>query len=66
MCLCAPSFQTLMAFEAQRRSIEMRENASPLDRLGELGQSVWIDYLSRDLLESGELHGSSARTPWLA
>ena len=29
--------------------------ASPLRRLSWLGQSVWIDYLSRDLLESGEL-----------
>src|SRR2546421_1127232 len=28
---------------------------TPLERLSELGQSVWIDYLSRDLLESGEL-----------
>jgi transaldolase len=28
---------------------------SRLHRLGEHGQSVWIDYLSRDLLESGEL-----------
>jgi transaldolase len=27
----------------------------PLQRLAELGQTVWIDYLSRDLLESGEL-----------
>jgi transaldolase len=27
----------------------------PLQRLAELGQSVWIDYLSRDLLESREL-----------
>ena len=27
----------------------------PLQQLAELGQSVWIDYLSRDLLESGEL-----------
>jgi transaldolase len=26
-----------------------------LQRLAELGQSVWIDYLSRELLESGEL-----------
>jgi transaldolase len=26
-----------------------------LQRLAELGQSVWIDYLSRDLLRSGEL-----------
>jgi transaldolase len=31
------------------------EASSPLQRLSELGQSVWIDYLSRDLLESGEL-----------
>jgi transaldolase len=28
---------------------------APLHALGGLGQSVWIDYLSRDLLESGEL-----------
>ena len=31
------------------------EASSPLQRLSELGQSVWIDYLSRDLLDSGEL-----------
>jgi transaldolase len=28
---------------------------SPLHRLTALGQSVWIDFLSRDLLETGEL-----------
>ena len=28
---------------------------SPLHRLSEHGQSVWIDYLSRDLIQSGEL-----------
>jgi transaldolase len=28
---------------------------SPLHQLSALGQSVWIDYLSRDLLETGEL-----------
>jgi transaldolase len=28
---------------------------SPLRQLAELGQSVWCDYLSRDLLRSGEL-----------
>src|SRR6058998_2094186 len=28
---------------------------SPLQQLSELVQSVWIDYLSRDLLQSGEL-----------
>src|SRR5438094_5213835 len=33
----------------------MVEAVSPLRRLSELGQSVWIDYLSRDLLASGEL-----------
>jgi transaldolase len=27
----------------------------PLQQLADLGQSVWIDYLSRELLESGEL-----------
>ena len=29
--------------------------SSPLHLLSKLGQSVWIDYLSRDLLETGEL-----------
>jgi transaldolase len=29
--------------------------SSPLQQLSDLGQSVWIDYLSRDLLETGEL-----------
>jgi transaldolase len=28
---------------------------SPLHQLSELGQSIWIDYLSRDMLESGKL-----------
>jgi transaldolase / glucose-6-phosphate isomerase len=28
---------------------------SPLQQLGEHGQSVWLDYISRDLLTSGEL-----------
>ena len=27
----------------------------PLQQLAELGQSVWVDYLSRDLVQSGEL-----------
>jgi transaldolase len=33
----------------------MVDSAPPLQQLAELGQSVWIDYLSRELLESGEL-----------
>ena len=28
---------------------------NPLVRLGELGQSPWLDYITRDLLQSGEL-----------
>jgi transaldolase len=28
---------------------------NPLNRLGELGQSLWLDYIRRDLLVSGEL-----------
>src|SRR3954469_4383266 len=28
---------------------------SPLDQVSELGQSVWIDSLSRDMMDSGEL-----------
>ena len=30
-------------------------DANPLRRLGELGQSVWYDYIRRDLVTSGEL-----------
>src|SRR5437588_856017 len=30
--------------------------ANPLKTLQEYGQSVWLDFLSRDLLRSGELH----------
>lgn len=34
----------------------MRKNTeTPTQRLAGLGQSVWVDYLSRELLESGEL-----------
>jgi transaldolase len=32
-----------------------RSAISPLRRLSELGQSVWYDYITRDLLTSGEL-----------
>ena len=28
---------------------------SPLEQLAQYGQSVWVDYLSRDLLRSGAL-----------
>src|ERR1700737_3994507 len=30
---------------------------SPLQRLSALGQSVWVDFLSRDLIHGGELPG---------
>jgi transaldolase len=30
-------------------------SANPLERLGDLGQSVWLDFITRDLLQSGEL-----------
>ena len=33
----------------------MSTDTQALQRLAEFGQSVWIDYLSRELLESGEL-----------
>src|SRR5438105_9958618 len=36
-----------------RRDWQMSE--SRLHQLSDLGQSVWIDYLSRDLLKTGEL-----------
>ena len=29
--------------------------ANPLTKLGTLGQSVWLDYIRRDLIASGEL-----------
>ena len=29
--------------------------ANPLQQLGEHGQSVWLDFISRDLVTSGEL-----------
>jgi len=31
------------------------KNANPLQRLGALGQSVWLDYIRRDLIDSGGL-----------
>ncbi len=34
---------------------------TPLHRLSALGQSVWIDFLSRDLVETGELERMVAR-----
>ncbi len=34
---------------------EAPQGNNPLVRLGELGQSVWYDYITRDLLVSGEL-----------
>jgi len=27
----------------------------PIQRVHELGQSLWLDYIRRDLIESGEL-----------
>ena len=36
-------------------AMKTAEMASPLQHLAELGQSVWIDYLSRELLQSGGL-----------
>jgi transaldolase len=38
----------------QPRTVDA-EPLGPLQRLSEQGQSVWIDYLSRDLIESGKL-----------
>jgi len=31
----------------------MSKNANPLQRLEALGQSVWLDYIRRDLIDSG-------------
>ena len=33
------------------------ENASPLELLSKLGQSVWIDNLSRDSIRGGTCRG---------
>ena len=34
---------------------------NPLKRLGELGQSVWYDYIRRDLYHGRGARGSSGR-----
>jgi transaldolase len=34
---------------------EQNMNSNPLKQLGELGQSIWLDYISRDLIASGDL-----------
>src|SRR3954462_14286761 len=44
-----------MLLEERERDRGDGMSKTPLEELSELGQSVWIDYLSRDLLESGEL-----------
>lgn len=36
-------------------NVRSAKSPSPLERLSALGQSVWIDYLSRDVLRSGQL-----------
>ena len=36
---------------------EIRHGQTPLEQLDEHGQSVWIDFLSRDFVEDGELQG---------
>ena len=30
-------------------------NANPLKKLGTFGQSIWLDYIQRDLITSGQL-----------
>ena len=35
--------------------VSTNENANPLRRLGAQGQSVWLDYIRRDLIDTGEL-----------
>src|SRR3954462_13636961 len=44
-----------MLLEERERDRGDGMSKTPLEELSELGQSVWIDYLSRDLLDSGEL-----------
>src|SRR6266566_2773646 len=38
-----------------RREVPMSMSESRLHQLSELGQSVWIDFLSREMLQTGEL-----------
>src|SRR6476619_8003779 len=38
-----------------RRGVPMSMSKSRLHQLSELGQSVWIDFLSREMLQTGEL-----------
>ena len=39
--------------------------ANPLKKIGALGQSIWLDYIRRDLIASGELEGRRAIRHWL-
>src|SRR5438552_19116390 len=38
-----------------RREVPMSMSKSRLHQLSELGQSVWIDFLSREMLQTGKL-----------
>ena len=37
-------------------TLEMAKAANPLTQLQTFGQSIWLDYIRRDLLQGGELH----------
>src|SRR5579884_433973 len=46
-----------MSTRPPRRSLRARSRAmpNPLKQLNDYGQSVWLDFVSRDLLQSGQL-----------
>src|SRR5437764_8922403 len=47
--------------QAQMRDGALKGRLSPLHVLSSLGQSVWIDFLSRDSIRSGEIRGLMER-----
>ncbi|MDD2467865.1 MAG: transaldolase family protein [Desulfobulbus sp.] len=42
-------------FRKPTMDVEIMNRENPLKRLGTLGQSIWLDYIRRDLIVSGEL-----------
>src|SRR5438445_8302848 len=51
----SPTRRDFARSKRSRREVSMSMSKSRLHQLSELGQSVWIDFLSREMLQTGEL-----------
>src|SRR2546423_10973054 len=51
----SPTRRDFARSNRSRREVSMSMSKSRLHQLSELGQSVWIDFLSREMLQTGEL-----------